>query len=115
MVTKHLPDGTSVQMTDEEARAEMDALRKRFEPVRPSGPRYSISKFKLITKIQAAGKADLFFEFIDQLPRVQNELWYAAQTLDSDNSLILGMIPSLSMKFNMSTEEVDALLKSAKA
>ena len=68
------------------------------------------SKYKLLTAIHAAGKSTEFFAFIDTLPRFQQEAWYAANELKSNDPLMLGLLPALPAALGVTQETINTVL-----
>lgn len=68
------------------------------------------SKYKLLTAIHAAGKSAEFFSFIDALPRFQQEAWYAANELKSNDPLMIGLLPALPAALGVTQETINTVL-----
>lgn len=80
-----------------------------YEPIPPRN--YTISKYKLLTAIDEAGKFTEFSAWIKALPEKEKMLWDAATSLDSTNSLVTGAIATLPSVLNVPASMVTNILE----
>ena len=70
----------------------------------------TISKYKLLTNIDAAGYFAQFDGWLNALPRKELMLWNAATSLDSTNALVQAAIASMPSLFNVPASTVSNLI-----
>ncbi len=70
----------------------------------------TLSKYKLLTNIDAAGYFTQFDNWLNALPRKELMLWNAAVSLDSTNALVQAAIASMPALFNVPASAVSNLI-----
>lgn len=111
--TKHLPDGTTVVLTQEQYDAELAARNAALEASRPK-PVIRVSKDKLTRALAAAGKYDAFAAVRNSAPEAERELWYLEPTFITNDPLILQFLPAVKAAIGMSDQELQTLLISCR-
>ena len=70
----------------------------------------TVSKYKLLTNIDAAGYFNQFEAWLNALPSKERMLWSAATSLDSTNALVQAAIASMPALFNIPASSVSNLI-----
>ena len=107
---KHLPDGTTVALTQEQYDAELAART----PPRPA-PVIRVSKDKLTRALYAAGKYEAFIAVRDAAPAFARELWFLESTFITSDPLIVQFLPGVQTALGMTDAELTALLVACRA
>lgn len=117
-----VPGGTLVNPSPEQCRehgyelrtdAMREAERQAAEEASRNAP-YEISKLRLLEAFDAIGKLDEFLTFIASDTRMKL-FWDTATTLDSDHPMVQAAAQSIAQGFGLTAEQVDTLLRSARA
>ena len=90
-----------------------EAERQAAEEAASAAP-YEISKLRLLEAFDAIGKLDEFLTFIASDARMKL-FWDTATTLDSDHPMVQAAAQSIAHGFGLTAEQVDTLLRSARA
>ena len=90
-----------------------EAERLAAEEASRNAP-YEISKLRLVEAFDAIGKLDEFLTFIASDARMEL-FWETATTLDSDHPMMVQASVAISQEFGLTEEQVDTLLRSARA
>lgn len=75
----------------------------------------TISKYKLLTNIDAAGYFAQFEGWLNQIPSKERMLWDAATSLDSTNALVQAAIGSMPALFSIPASAVSNLITRSQA
>ena len=90
-----------------------EAERQAAEEASRNAP-YEISKLRLVEAFDAIGKLDEFLTFLSSDADMKL-YWDTATTLDSDHPMVQASAQSIAQGFGLTAEQVDTLLRSARA
>lgn len=106
--TTTVPEGMRIASSTWKVESEAVVRVCTFAAIPPKN--MTISKYKLLTNIDAAGYFAQFDSWLNALPRKELMLWNAAVSLDSTNALVQAAIGSMPALFNINASAVSNLI-----
>lgn len=106
--TTVVPEGMRIASSAWKVEAESVVRVCTFAAIPPRN--MTISKYKLLTNIDAAGYFSQFQGWLNQIPSKERMLWDAAVSLDSTNALVQAAIASMPVLFNVPASTVSNLI-----